>query len=142
MLCQASIDKRVHIVIQCIHMINNKILNARVSKKLYEKISVEAKKNRITVSNLIRNLVEDALEIHDDIHEAVDKKIRKYLSETEKQNILGYQEIVLVKNTVCDNCDQPLKASTTAYLVFLENKDTRVVFCANCQNKTSQFKKS
>ncbi|MCX6789522.1 MAG: hypothetical protein NTZ42_02850 [Candidatus Gribaldobacteria bacterium] len=73
-------------------MINNKIINTRVSKKLYEKISVEAKKNRTNVSNLIRNLVEDALEIHEDIHEAVDKKIRKYLSETEKQNILGYQE--------------------------------------------------
>src|SRR3989338_8340153 len=104
-------------------MQSDKVLNARVSKKLYQKISTKAKKNRTTVSSLIRNLIEDALEIHEDIHEAVDKKIRKYLSEADKQNILGYQEIVLAKATECDNCGQSLPASATAYFAFFEDKD-------------------
>lgn len=119
-------------------MNSNKVLNARVSDKLYEKIFNKAKKNRTTVSNLIRNLVEDALEIHEDIHEAVDKKIRKYLSETEKQNILGYQEMVLAKDTKCDNCDKLLKASETAYFAFFEDRDIKAILCATCKNKSPQ----
>lgn len=119
-------------------MNSNKVLNARVSHKLYEKISAKAKKNRTTVSNLIRNLVEDALELHEDIHDAVDKKIRKYLSEEEKQNILGYQEIVLAKDTDCDNCGKPIQATQTAYLAFFEGGDTKAVLCAACKDIVSQ----
>ena len=123
-------------------MNSNKVLNARVSDKLYEKISDKAKKNRTTVSNLIRNLVEDALEIHEDIHEAVDKKIRKYLSETEKQNILGYQEMVLAKDTKCDNCDKLLKASETAYFAFFEDREIKAILCATCKNESPQPEKT
>lgn len=123
-------------------MNSNKVLNARVSDKLYEKISNKAKKNRTTVSNLIRNLVEDALEIHEDIHEAVDKKIRKYLSETEKQNILGYQEMVLAKDTKCDNCEKLLKASETAYFAFFEDRDKKAILCATCKNESPQPEKT
>lgn len=122
-------------------MKSDKVLNARVSNKLYEKISSKAKKNRITVSNLIRNLVEDALEIHEDIHEAVDKKIRKYLSETEKQNILGYQEMALVKDTECDNCGKTLKASERAYFAFFEDRDIKAVLCVTCKDESSQPEK-
>ena len=123
-------------------MQSDKVLNARVSKKLYEKISDKAKKNRMTVSTLIRNLVEDALEIHENIHEAVDKKIRKYLSETEKQSIVGYQEMVLAKDIQCDNCGKPLKASKTAYFAFFEDKDTKAILCATCKDESSQPEKT
>lgn len=119
-------------------MTSDKILNARVSKKLYEKISEKAKKNRVTVSTLIRNLVEDALEIHEDLHEAVDKKIRKYLSETKKQNIVGYQEITLAKDAKCDNCGKPLKASERAYLALFEDRDLKAILCATCKTDSSK----
>ena len=117
-----------------VNMVNDKVINTRISKKLYEKISEKAKKNRITVSNLIRNLVEDTLEIHEDIHEAVDKKIRKYLSEAEKKNVLGYQEVVLAKDTVCENCEKPLKASEIAYFAFFEDSNAKVVLCSACKH--------
>ncbi len=123
-------------------MQSDKVLNARVSKKLYEKISDRAKKNRTTVSTLIRNLVEDALEIHEDIHEAVDKKIRKYLSETEKQSILGYQEMVLAKDTECDNCGKPLKTAETAYFAFFDDRDVKAILCATCKDESSQPEKT
>jgi len=122
-------------------MQSDKVLNARVSKKLYEKISDRAKKNRTTVSTLIRNLVEDALEIHEDIHEAVDKKIRKYLSETDKQHILGYQEMVLAKDTECDNCGKPLEASEIAYFAFFEDRDIKAILCVTCKDESSQPEK-
>ncbi len=114
-------------------MNNDKVVNTRVSKKLYEKISSKAKKNRVSISNLIRNLVEDTLEIHEDIHEAIDKKIKKYLSDTEKQDILGYQEIILAKDTLCDNCGKELKTSDTAYFAFMAESDLKIILCSTCK---------
>lgn len=123
-------------------MTNKKILNTRVSSQLYEKISNKAKKNRTTVSSLIRNLVEDTLEIHDDIHEAVDRKIKKYLSEAERQNILGFQEVNLAKDVECDDCQKPLQASETAFFAFFEDRDVKAILCSACKSKSSKTKKT
>ena len=123
-------------------MSHQKVLNTRVSKQLYNKISDKAKKNRTTVSNLIRNLVEDALEIHEDIHEAVDKKIRRYLFESEEQKILGFQEVSLAKDTKCDSCDSSLKTSEKAFFAFFEDSDLKAVICSDCKTKSSQTKKA
>ena len=115
-------------------MTNDKVVNTRISQKLYEKIASKAKKNRITVSNLIRNLVEDTLEIHEDFHDAVDKKIRKYLVGVKNKNVLGYQEVVLAKNTTCENCEKPLKSSEKAYFAFLEDSNEKIVLCSTCKH--------
>lgn len=129
-------------IVYNVNMANDKVLNTRVSKKLYEKISSKAKKNRMTVSNLIRNLVEDALEIHEDLHDAVDKKIRSYLSEAEQQHILGFQEVNLAKDIQCDNCGKPLKASQTAYFAFFEDRDVKAILCGECKLENSEETKS
>jgi Fe-S cluster biosynthesis and repair protein YggX len=125
-----------------VYMTNTKVLNARISKQLYEKISDKAKKNRVSVSNLIRNLMEDALEIHEDLHDAIDQKIRKYLSEDDKKNVLGYQEVVLAKDTECDNCGKSLRANESAYFAFFEDSDTKALLCLKCKNDTSQPKEA
>lgn len=114
-------------------MNSDKVLNTRVSKKLYEKVSAKAKKNRVTISNLIRNLVEDTLEIHEDIHDAIDKKIRKYLTESEKEDLLGYQEIIFAKDTACELCGEALKKSQKAFLAFFENTDAKMIICTKCK---------
>ena len=115
----------------------DKILHTRVSENLYEKISSKAKKNRITISNLIRNLVEDTLEIHGDIHEAIDKKIKKYLTNKNRHDILGFQEINLAKTSLCENCGKKLKSSEIAYFAFFENSDSKIILCSNCKSKIS-----
>ena len=119
---------------------NEKILNARISKKLYEKVSQKARKNRTTVSNLIRNLIEDTLEIHNDFHDAVDKKIAKYLSDDEKNDILGFQEMSLAKDTQCYECEKTIKVPSVAYFAFFENSNSRVVICESCKNKNPKEK--
>lgn len=116
-------------------MNSDKVLNTRVSKKLYEKIASKAKKNRITISNFIRNLVEDTLDIHEDFHDAVDKKIKKFLSDSEKTDVVGYQEITLAKDTVCQLCDKELLKSEKVILAYLDN-DSKIIICSKC-NETS-----
>src|SRR5947207_1010907 len=77
-----------------------KVINTRISKDLYDKISAKAKKNRITVSNLIRNLVEDSLEIYGDVADLVDGRIKNHLHRQDTVAIIGYQSITLAKDAV------------------------------------------
>jgi hypothetical protein len=57
--------------------LKEKVIHTRVSDELYEKILSKAKKHRITVSNLIRNVVEDGVEIYNDVADAVDERLRE-----------------------------------------------------------------
>ncbi|MDA1316686.1 MAG: hypothetical protein O3B87_01525 [bacterium] len=119
---------------------NEKILNARISKKLYEKVSQKAKRNRTTVSNLIRNIIEDTLEIHNDFHDAVDKKITKYLSNAQKEDIVGFQEMFLAKDAQCVECEKIIKSPSVAYFAFFENNDSRVIICESCKTRNTKEK--
>jgi predicted DNA-binding protein len=58
-----------------------KVIHTRVSEDLYEKILNKSKKHRITMSNLIRNVVEDGLEIYNDVADVIDEKVREKIKE-------------------------------------------------------------
>ena len=98
-----------------------KVLHTRVSRELFEKVSTKARKHRVSTSNLIRNLVEDYLEIHGDVWDAIDNKLRNYLDKGE-DSIIGYQSLILNKDTTCDLCNKKLKAG--CFLKF--NKDDSI----------------
>ena len=108
-----------------------KVLHARVSEELFDKISTKAKKHRISTSNLIRNLVEDYLEIHEDVWEAVDGRLRRYVAEG-KDSVIGYQPIKLSKNTVCALCEKKLKADSQAFVGFFEKSSQKLIVCEDC----------
>jgi hypothetical protein len=109
----------------------NKILHTRVSKDLYSKISDKAKKHRVTVSNLVRNLVEDYFEIHNEVLDVVDREIREHLDNNE--NILGYQPITLEKNTSCNICGEKLQKGEGGFIGFFENSNKKIVVCQKCR---------
>ncbi len=111
---------------------NKKVLHARVSKDLFDKISDKAKKHRISTSNLIRNLVEDYLEIHGDVWDAIDDKLRSYLEKGD-DSIIGYQPLTLSKNTICALCGKKLKEKTQSYIGFFEKSSQKIIVCASCK---------
>lgn len=111
-----------------------KVLHTRVSKDLFEKIAKKARKHRITTSNLIRNLVEDYIEIHGDIWDAIDNKFRNYLKRSD-DSIIGYQSISLSKDTNCDLCDRILKKGTAAFIGFFEMSSQKIIVGEECKDK-------
>lgn len=113
---------------------NEKVVHTRVSKELYDKISTKARKHRVTTSNLLRNLVEDYLEIHGDVWDAIDKKLRGYLSSGE-DSIIGYQAITLSKDTMCSLCGEKLKKEAEAFIGFFEKSPQKIVICPECHEK-------
>ncbi|TRZ51396.1 hypothetical protein D4R99_04440 [bacterium] len=113
---------------------NEKVVHTRISKKLFDKISSKAKKHRITTSNLLRNLVEDYLEIHGDVWDAIDKKLRSYLASGE-DSIIGYQSITLNKNSHCPLCGKILKKGAQAFIGFFEKSSQKIIVCPECKEK-------
>lgn len=109
----------------------NKILHARVPRDLYDKISGKARKHRVTISNLVRNMVEDYLEIQDDVFDALDGKIKERLDK--KESIIGYQQITLEKNTFCHICGNNINKGEKAFIGFLEDTAGRIIVCQKCK---------
>jgi len=113
---------------------NEKVVHTRISKDLFEKISQKAKKNRISTSNLLRNLVEDYLEIHGDIWDAIDNKLKDYLSSGE-DSIIGYQSILLNKKLNCAICNKVLDFGSHVFIGFFEKSPQKIIVCTDCKEK-------
>lgn len=113
---------------------NEKVVHTRVSKELFEKIANKAKKNRISTSNLLRNLVEDYLEIHSDVWDAIDMKLKNYLSLGE-DSIIGYQSIILSKKIRCALCNKELNSGSQVFIGFFEKSPQKIIVCPNCKEK-------
>lgn len=113
---------------------NEKVVHTRISKKLFEKISQKAKKNRISTSNLLRNLVEDYIEIHSDVWDAIDNKIKNYLSKGD-DSIIGYQSIILNKKLLCALCNKELSSGSQAFIGFFEKSPQKIIVCEKCKMK-------
>lgn len=111
-----------------------KVVHTRLSKELYEKVSGKSKKYRLTVSQLLRNLVEDYLEVSGDVIDIVDSKIKELL-ENEKEEILGFETVTLNKNTNCLLCDRNLKKGENANLAFFEKTHHKAVVCQECRKE-------
>ena len=118
-----------------------KVLHTRVSRELFEKVSTKARKHRVSTSNLIRNLVDDYLEIHGDVWDAIDNKLKNYLAKGD-DSIIGYQAIILSKNTACDLCDRKLRVDTQAYIGFFEKSSQKIVACEDCREKEKPEQKT
>jgi hypothetical protein len=115
------------------HKNHDKVIHARISKDLYEKIASRAKKHRVTVSNLLRNVVEDYLDIQGDVLGIVHEKINDYLDK--RQSIVGSQSIMVEKETVCRLCQKKVGRGQEAFVAFLEGTSRTMVICKECRNK-------
>jgi len=109
------------------------VVHTRMSQEMYDKLSKNAKSRRVTISNLIRNIVEDSLDLSGEVFDLVDEKLRKKLHREDA--ILGYQQITLSKDTVCDFCGKDLEKGTSINLAFLENSAKKLTVCDECKKK-------
>jgi hypothetical protein len=108
-----------------------RVVNTRLGDELYEKLSVNAKKRRVTISNLIRNIVEDSLALSGEVLEAVDEKIKSHLHK--EDHIVGYNAITLSKNSVCNICLKEQLKGTEANIAYLDNSAKTLIVCNICK---------
>lgn len=113
----------------------SKVVQSRIPEELYEKIVAKARSHRVTVSNFVRNLVEDVIEIHGEVADALDASVKKAIARPGAGEVAGTQEMILHKDRACDRCQHILKQGKKAHLVWYEGLRNQRIICASCHGK-------
>ena len=109
---------------------NNKdyIINIRVSRKTYDKIKDKAAKNSESVSSLMRNIIDDSVEIVSDLSRDIFGRGKggKF------KDVVSYYKASLAQDRACDNCGAEMKKHDTV-IVGETSRQKRYYFCEKCR---------
>jgi hypothetical protein len=130
-----------------------RVLHTRVPAVLERELKRFADNLRVPVSNLVRTILEDALQVADAATESVEERLKRAAKHLEKEReklkkrmehdplegILAFQEVTLAVATACAKCERDLPRGTRAHLGIGEEpfpraaspRDRRFV-CENC----------
>ena len=129
-----------------------KVIHTRVSEALDEEIRERAASLGVSVSNLVRNvlqhtfgLVEDVVADAASIARSARGGIREPGPSEESRapaeerppssRVLGWQEAILSLNAVCDACNRILARGTRAGIAVVEGTGARPIRCLDCIEK-------
>jgi hypothetical protein len=115
-----------------------RVLHTRIPESLEDAIKVKAKRLRVPVSNLVRNVleqafqlvedvVEDGLEIADTARRAAGR-VREAATRTRGDEVYGWQELVLNRDERCRECGVELDRGAKAYRGLSERMDGPPIF--------------
>jgi hypothetical protein len=98
-----------------------RVLHARIPAALEEQIKRLADSLRVPVSNLVRNMLEDAIDM------------TRRMAGDSLAGVYGWQELVLAVAVPCDLCGQKLGAGEPAYVGLSHStRDAKHFICPDC----------
>ena len=121
-----------------------KVLHTRIPESLDEEIREHAAQLGLSVSNLVRNVLQNAVGLVDEILAdtagfATGGKIapgaRRPGGADRQGRILGWQEAKLNLNAVCDGCNAILEAGSRGAIAIIERIGPRPIRCLGCSEE-------
>ncbi len=125
-----------------------RVLHTRIPESLEDAIKIRARRLRVPVSNLVRNVLESAFNLVEDVvedgldiadtarrgAERVREAALRVRSEVDlRRDIYGWQEIVLNRDERCRDCGTPLDRGQKGFRGLSESPETMAIFlCAAC----------
>lgn len=123
-----------------------RVLHTRIPESLDEEIREHANQLGLSVSNLVRNVLQNAVGLVDDIiadtartatggKVAPRPKVKPGVGqpgESGESEVLGWQEAILEKNAVCDRCNAILEKGSHGAIAILEGAGRRPIRCIGC----------
>jgi len=118
-----------------------KVLHTRIPESLETEIKRRANGLGVSVSNLVRNVLQNTFGMIDDIvadSQNIARSARDVASLRHERPaaaepaILGWQPITLNLNAVCDQCNEILAKGTTAHVSVLDGPGKKVFRCTTC----------
>lgn len=127
-----------------------KVLHTRITEDLEKQIKEEAGSLGVSVSNLVRNILANTTDLVGNIvtdsasvaRSAYRRSTPSYGSRSKEAadpaaasvpaRILGWQEVILNLNAVCDQCNEILKKGSRAAIAVVESYGPRPTICLNC----------
>ena len=102
-----------------------RVLHTRIPESLDEAIRARAAGLGMSVSNLVRNVLANALEV-------VEAAAGLAPPPQRAAGVLGWQEVVLARNAVCDRCNDILPRGARAAIAVVEGPGARPIRCLSC----------
>lgn len=130
-----------------------RVLHTRVPAVLEAELKRFAQNLRVPVSNLVRTILEDALEVADAAGDRVEERLRKAAtsiqSEREKlrkkirldplADVYAFQDVRVAQKTACAKCDAELAPGESAHLGLIDPNVSggisRIFVCNDCLPK-------
>jgi hypothetical protein len=98
-----------------------RVLHARIPAALEEQIKRLADSLRVPVSNLVRNMLEDAIDV------------TRRMAGDHLAGVYGWQELVLHVEVPCAICGRTLGSGDTAYVGLSHStRDAKHFICSDC----------
>lgn len=126
-------------------------LHTRISEHLEDALKREARRRRLPVSLFVRNVLEGALDLVEDIVESglhVARRSQDFARNVSQPlpdedgdplaNVYGWQELILNRNAACARCDTALSAGATAHRGLAERAGPPVFLCVACVRRLRQ----
>jgi hypothetical protein len=113
-------------------------LHTRISEALEDALKREAQRRRQPVSLLVRNVLEGALDLVEDIVETslaasrLHSRRRANGRAADLDDVYGWQELVLNRAAACTRCGARLAAGDGAWRGLRERQAPPVFLCASC----------
>ena len=120
---------------------NERVLHTRVPERLEAELKERAESLGVSVSNLVRNVLNNAFGLVEDIvvdSARIAQSARTGLRTTAaataatSDEVVGWQEMVLNKNAVCDRCNAILPRGGDAAIAIVDGAGPRPIVCPGC----------
>lgn len=124
-----------------------RVLHTRVPAVLEAELKRFAQNLRVPVSNLVRTILEDALDAADAAGERVEERLRKAATQLRKKikadslsDVYAFQQVTLAQPAACAKCDAELGVGDRAHVGL--GADARTFVCDDCLPKHDKEKES
>ena len=97
----------------------DRVLQARVSPSLYNNLVAQARRLRVPVSNLVRNILEDSTRMVENIVDSgieIAEAIGKGMDDEDLSSVLGWQPMIANKRLACSHCGLPIEKGSDCLL--------------------------
>ena len=112
-----------------------RVIHTRVPEALEQELKKKASNLGVSVSNLVRNVLQNAFGLVEDIvadSARVAQSAREAKLAQAGQEVLGWQELVLNLNAICVECNVVLPKGTRGAIAVTTQGGHRPVLCLSC----------
>jgi hypothetical protein len=114
----------------------DRVLQARVPPSLYNHLVAQARRLRVPVSNLVRNILEDSTRMVENIVDSgieIAEAIGRGMDEEERSSVLGWQPMVANKRLSCSHCGASIEKGGEAFMSVGAPGGRTFVICEACK---------
>ena len=114
------------------------VLQARVPLSLYNNLVAQARRLRVPVSNLVRNILEDSTRMVENIVDSgieIAEAIGKGMDDEDLSSVLGWQLMIANKRLACSHCGHPIQKGSEVFMSVGAPGSRTFVICEGCKCK-------